>query len=292
MVVGVKEAAIRHSRTQCKACRPCEQLSKRIICTWNVILDLLVRRAAHGRAMEPFVAVMLRIGNSTRHDPKSKPTGWRSHRTSAQSACNTDVSLLNSTCGCRLHEASKLLFSEQAKMLHVQFATTLRGLSAAQLCLPSRRRCTHGARVQFDGTAEDISDVLDRHTQKCNSTPSREQPPSTRTEALHLYRKILRCTLLFDWPDEVGELWRDRLRRSARQEFEASRLGQDAQLIARQLITSERAVDQLLERFLAKRRALEEAGQLPRFLTNPYAAQHDLLHPQHPTASAASRGSG
>lgn len=174
--------------------------------------------------------------------------------------------------------------------MNVHTASTFRALAAAELWLPSLRRCTGQARVQFDATGDDVSDVLDRHTQKQDSTASRAPPPSTRTEALHLYRKIMRCTLLFDWPDEKGELWRVKLRRSARQEFEASRFGQDAELIARQLITSERAVDELLQRFLAKRRALEEAGQLPRYLTNPYAAQQDLLYPARPGAGAGRHG--
>jgi hypothetical protein len=141
--------------------------------------------------------------------------------------------------------------------------------------------------VRLDGSAGDVADVLDRHldhsSNQEHSRASVAAAHSVRIDALRLYRKILRYSVLFDWPDERGELWKDKLRRNARLEFEASRLVQDAETTARLLVTGHQAVDQVFERYLSKRRALEEAGQLPRQLSNPYAGDEDMLHPASDT---------
>lgn len=41
----------------------------------------------------------------------------------------------------------------------------------------------------------------------------------------------MRITALFDWPDDKGQLWRDILRKSARQEFEAARYERDPEIV-------------------------------------------------------------
>jgi hypothetical protein len=118
--------------------------------------------------------------------------------------------------------------------------------------------------VKFDGSAEDVADLMDRHVDQSGQKhpkPSVAEAHNIRMHALRLYRKILRYSLLFNWPDEHGELWRDKLRRNARQEFEASRLLHDAETIVRLLVTGQQAVDEVLERFLSKRSALEKEGQ-------------------------------
>eukprot|EP00892_Ulva_mutabilis_P011012 jgi/Ulvmu1/8283/UM041_0095.1 len=79
---------------------------------------------------------------------------------------------------------------------------------------------------------------------------------STRKDALQLYRTILKYSALFDWHDEHGVMWRDKLRASARKEFEAARAETDPEVITRLLITSREAVDQVAQKFIQKREAL------------------------------------
>ena len=123
-------------------------------------------------------------------------------------------------------------------------------------------------RVTLDGTADDVADIFERNLAGPQQQHS-HHVSTTRSEALSLYRKIQRYTLLFDWPDEHGQLWRDKLRRSAREEFEAAKFERDPLIVTRLLLTSDQAVEQVMEKFLQKRRQLEEAGQLPRRITSP-----------------------
>ena len=113
--------------------------------------------------------------------------------------------------------------------------------------------------AKFDATSDDVADLLDRHLDPGRSKI--KQPAgvvSTRADALHLYRTICRYTILFDWPDDQGVLWRDKLRVSARQEFEAARHIHDPEAIAKLLINGRQAVDQIMTRFLQKRDRLQK----------------------------------
>lgn len=87
--------------------------------------------------------------------------------------------------------------------------------------------------------------------------------PSTRTHALQLYRKIIRYLGLFDWKDELGLVWRDKLIASARSVFYAARSEQDPEVIARLIFTSREAVDQVIAKLLEKRETLQTQGPLP-----------------------------
>ena len=72
---------------------------------------------------------------------------------------------------------------------------------------------------------------------------------SHRQETLSLYREILRTAKHFHWCDERGEPWNIRLRRQARQEFEASREESDPLILARLLVTGRDCVTQIQQRF-------------------------------------------
>jgi hypothetical protein len=128
------------------------------------------------------------------------------------------------------------------------------------LALPSP--CTYGqvARysIKYDGTSDDVSDLVDRHVLRDGKNKSRPAVVSSRLDALHLYRAICRYCILFDWTDEHGVLWRDRLRSSARKEFEAARYVRDPEVVARLLLNGRDAVDQVMTRFLAKREQLRQ----------------------------------
>jgi hypothetical protein len=69
---------------------------------------------------------------------------------------------------------------------------------------------------------------------------------------LSLYRYILRVTALFQWPDDKGRLWRDILRDSARQEFEAARGETDPEIVNRLLVVGRDAVHQATDKLLDK----------------------------------------
>lgn len=153
-----------------------------------------------------------------------------------------------------------------------QFLAQLRSATCAT-CGAPLRQCSNS--VKFDGDADDVDDLLDRHLEK---GPKRKDSPEAHSlirtnhrEALSLYRTIYRYTLLFDWPDDLGVLWRDKLRESARKEFEAAKEETDPEILTRLLITSREGVERVMLRFLEKRKELVDAGKLkPRSLANPY----------------------
>eukprot|EP00526_Cylindrotheca_closterium_P021099 CAMPEP_0113646290 /NCGR_PEP_ID=MMETSP0017_2-20120614/24444_1 /TAXON_ID=2856 /ORGANISM="Cylindrotheca closterium" /LENGTH=107 /DNA_ID=CAMNT_0000558161 /DNA_START=39 /DNA_END=362 /DNA_ORIENTATION=- /assembly_acc=CAM_ASM_000147 len=74
---------------------------------------------------------------------------------------------------------------------------------------------------------------------------------SHRTEALSLYREILRTSKHFHWCDESGIPWNFRLRKQAREEFEAAREETDPLILARLLVTGRDCVQQIQQRFNA-----------------------------------------
>lgn len=63
----------------------------------------------------------------------------------------------------------------------------------------------------------------------------------------------MRITALFDWPSENGVLWRDVLRKSAREEFEQARYERDPEIVNRLLVVGRDAVHQVAEKFIDKR---------------------------------------
>ena len=85
---------------------------------------------------------------------------------------------------------------------------------------------------------------------------------TTRREALSLYREIMRITALFDWPNERGDVWRDVLRASARQEFEEARHERDPEIINRLLVVGRDAVSRVSERFVEELQ--KRGGDVPR----------------------------
>ena len=71
----------------------------------------------------------------------------------------------------------------------------------------------------------------------------------TRSEAISLYRDILRTAKAFHWCDEKGIPWHAKLKAEARKEFEASREERDPLIIARMLVTGRNCVDEVRRRF-------------------------------------------
>jgi hypothetical protein len=82
-----------------------------------------------------------------------------------------------------------------------------------------------------------------------------------RTEALSLYREILRTAKHFHWCDEKGTPWNKRLEEQARQEFQASKEEKDPLILARLLVTGRDCVQQIQDRFNQADRAAWERIQ-------------------------------
>jgi hypothetical protein len=100
-----------------------------------------------------------------------------------------------------------------------------------------------------------------------STSPNAPAILTTRREALSLYRSIWRATALFTWSTDsktsplspTGELWRDALRRSARQEFEASKqFERDPVMVARMLVVGRDAVAQAVDKLAAKAAEVEK----------------------------------
>lgn len=71
-----------------------------------------------------------------------------------------------------------------------------------------------------------------------------------RTEALSLYREILRTAKHFHWADQAtGEPWNAKLKKQARKEFEESRSETDPLIIARMLVAGRDCLQQVQNKF-------------------------------------------
>lgn len=107
-----------------------------------------------------------------------------------------------------------------------------------------------------------LEELLDRHLVKKEKSFDEEEEEilnqrrltSTRREALHLYRDILRATRYFMWPDSRGVLWRDVLRENARKEFEEARFEKDPEIVTRLLIGGREAVESAIDKLVEKQR--------------------------------------
>ena len=70
-----------------------------------------------------------------------------------------------------------------------------------------------------------------------------------RTEALSLYREILRTSKHFHWTDDRGRPWNKLLRDEARKEFEESRGETDPLITARMLVSGRDCLQQVQNKF-------------------------------------------
>lgn len=119
--------------------------------------------------------------------------------------------------------------------------------------------------ITYGASTSDVEALIEENLDKATYRRREDESPfrllTTRREALALYREIWRISALFDWPDERGRLWRDVLRESARQEFEAARFEDDPEIVNRLLVVGRDSVHQVAERFLAKRRRMAEEAE-------------------------------
>lgn len=135
--------------------------------------------------------------------------------------------------------------------------------------------------ITYDAGNADVDAMIEENLDKMTYRKREDESPfrllTTRREALALYREIWRLTALFDWPDDKGRLWRDLLRGSARQEFEAARFEDDPEIVNRLLVVGRDSVHHVAEKFLAKRqRMIADAEAAFRAGQGPAPGQPNL----------------
>ena len=79
---------------------------------------------------------------------------------------------------------------------------------------------------------------------------SNKKPPNR--EVLRLYREVMKFCAEFDFPNEQGVSWKVVLRKSAREEFEASREENDPVMLYKMIITTKDAMTQTREMLIAQ----------------------------------------
>uniref|UniRef100_A0A6M2F9F8 Complex 1 LYR protein domain-containing protein n=1 Tax=Populus davidiana TaxID=266767 RepID=A0A6M2F9F8_9ROSI len=135
-----------------------------------------------------------------------------------------------------------------------------RSLSSS-LYMINRSCVVFNQRLLHEGP-DTLEELLDRHLVKKEKSFDQEEEEilnqrrltSTRREALHLYRDILRASRYFMWPDSRGVLWRDVLRENARKEFEEARFEKDPEIVTRLLIGGREAVESAIDKLVEKQR--------------------------------------
>lgn len=111
----------------------------------------------------------------------------------------------------------------------------------------------------FDGALGPAAGLHDPRRKRVKD-PDADRPKllTARREALALYREVLRTSNLFVWRDEKGQAWRDRIRASARAEFEAARGETDPELVTRMIVTARDALHRAVDQFRERRAAIIE----------------------------------
>ena len=121
-----------------------------------------------------------------------------------------------------------------------------------------------------------LQDKTKAKHQKADETHVRRALLTTRSEALSLYRAVIRASVFFVWRDERGRLWRDVIRESARKEFDAGRLERDPEMVNRLLLTGRDALDQAVGKFLERREKIQreeaEASGIPSTPNDPFGS--------------------
>lgn len=111
----------------------------------------------------------------------------------------------------------------------------------------------------FDGALGPSGGLHDpRRRRVKDADADRPKLLTARREALALYREVLRTSNLFVWRDERGGAWRDRIRASARSEFEAARRETDPELVTRMIVTARDALHRAVDQFRERRAAIIE----------------------------------
>mmetsp|Transcript_1278 Transcript_1278/g.2829 ORF Transcript_1278/g.2829 Transcript_1278/m.2829 type:complete len:196 (-) Transcript_1278:34-621(-) len=116
--------------------------------------------------------------------------------------------------------------------------------------------------ITFDASDDIVEETIEKSLRKPTKEEQDANRPAalltTRREAIHLYRFVWRCSRLFvHTKEDTGEVWRDVLRKSAREEFEAARHETDPEIVTRLLVAGRDYCEQAVRQFMEKRDAIQ-----------------------------------
>lgn len=170
---------------------------------------------------------------------------------------------------CRQQPAAAAVASLSVATVHLVAAAAAAG---PQQQTASFSTTSDGIDGRIGADPEEVADLLEANIYRPTRAEreqlrqtARTRLLTTRREALSLYREVLRYSNIFVWKDEHGRVWRDVIRSSARQEFEAARHEPDPELINRMIVTGRDAVHRTVEGFLRRRaRIIDEESSNPQ----------------------------
>lgn len=99
-----------------------------------------------------------------------------------------------------------------------------------------------------------VGDIFEKNVQQLPRANLKPPDPLV----LKLYREVIKATSEFDWTDDKGRLWRDVLRKSAREEFEMSREESDPFVLHQMIVTAREAITVLKAKVANKRFDLQQ----------------------------------
>jgi hypothetical protein len=170
-------------------------------------------------------------------------------------------------------DGARSLVSQAVLPLDFQAVTAIAAAGCGQQGgIASHRSFSDGIDGRIGADPDEVADLIEANIYRPTKAEREQQRQqarvrllTTRREALSLYREVLRYSNLFVWKDEHGRLWRDVIRTSARQEFEAARHEPDPELINRMIVTGRDAVQRTVEGFLKRRaRIIDEEASTPQ----------------------------
>ncbi len=81
---------------------------------------------------------------------------------------------------------------------------------------------------------------------------------SLKTEALKLYRDILRASKYFTWTNPAGEPWSAVLKANARKEFEQAKFERDPLIVTRLLFVGRDCLNQSTDKYFKAANAIKD----------------------------------
>ena len=107
----------------------------------------------------------------------------------------------------------------------------------------------------------------DLFSKNITDLPRNNKKPPKR-ETLRLYREVVKFCKEFHWIDDKGELWSERLQKSARDEIIMAKDENDPVVIQQMLVTSHQVIEKLREKLIEKYSKVNQGLQTGEFKFN------------------------
>ena len=95
-------------------------------------------------------------------------------------------------------------------------------------------------------------------------------------QVLKLYREVLKFSNEFSWTDKEGIIWKEKIRKSARDEIELARDEQDPVMLAQMVITSREAINKLRDKLIEKYKKRNDNILNEQFIKKPSYYSEDF----------------